>query len=233
MLALTAVPLFWPDISRGEPNQVARGEAVFQQNCMACHGGGGRGGFEAPSLNGMNTRRRFSDAQKIYNFASQYMPFNRPGALRSDQYWDVVSYILSLQGMDLQGVTVDASTASDLDWNRAAILVYVGNTRLTTDVPPELRNGRTLVPVRSIFEALGADITWDGDSRTVTAVKDGRRVVLQIDNRVATVDGSETMLDQAPVIRGGRTLVPLRFVSEALGASVSWDGTTRSVQIDP
>lgn len=104
--------------------------------------------------------------------------------------------------------------------------------QLSFDVPPQVMNGRTLVPLRAIFEALGAKVDWDAATRTVTATKDDVTIKLQIDNPVAQRNGKPVKLDQAPVVVSGRTMVPVRFVSEALGARVTWDGDTRTVIID-
>jgi hypothetical protein len=85
--------------------------------------------------------------------------------------------------------------------------------------------------MRTIFEALGAEITWDGTTRTVTATKDDTTIALTIGSTTATVNGRAETLDQPAVIVGSRTLVPLRFVGEALGVTVNWDGATRTVSI--
>ena len=114
----------------------------------------------------------------------------------------------------------------------SAIKVIVDDSELLLDVAPEIRSGRTLVPLRAIFEALDATVSWDDATRTVTAKQGDTTIVLQIDNPIAQVNGKPVRLDQAPVISGGRTLVPVRFVSEALGAQVMWDGDTRTVFID-
>lgn len=231
--ACVGLALAWGAVATGSPDQVARGEQVFRQHCMACHGVRGQGGFEAPAVNGRRTRARFANAQKMYEFVRQWMPFNQPGSLDPDQYWDAVAYILSLQGVPAGGPPVGPDTAAGISWDQAEVLIYVGNSRLYPDVPPEVRSGRTLVPLRAIFEYLQADVAWDGATRTVTATRGGTHVRLQIDNPVAWVNDQEVPLDQPPVISGDRTLVPVRFVSEALGATVEWDAATRSVLIQP
>lgn len=111
------------------------------------------------------------------------------------------------------------------------IKVVLNGQPLTFDVPPEIRNNRTLVPLRAIFEALGATITWDGATRTITATRGDMVIELQIDNAQAKRRGQALTLDQAPVLSNNRTLVPLRFVSESFGAEVKWDGATRTITI--
>jgi|GEM_PF-5297636 len=109
--------------------------------------------------------------------------------------------------------------------------VILNGTLLSFDVPPVIVNGRTLVPFRKILESLGAEVSWDQVSQTVTAVKDGTKIVLTIGRNTAYRNNSLFSLDVAPRIISGRTLVPLRFVSEALSARVDWNGTTRTASI--
>ena len=102
-------------------------------------------------------------------------------------------------------------------------------------VDPQIVNSRTMVPVRKIFEVLGATIEWDGTTQTVTATTEEKIMKLQINNNVAVVTtGEETeelKLDSAPVVIDGRTLVPVRFISETLGLKVGWDDATQTVII--
>lgn len=102
---------------------------------------------------------------------------------------------------------------------------------LATAVPPIVRNGTTLVPMRDIFEALGATVVWDAGTQEINAQKDDKRIWLQIGNRTARVDRNQQWLSYAPMLYNGSTLVPLRFVSEALGAQVHWNGQRRVVRI--
>jgi len=109
--------------------------------------------------------------------------------------------------------------------------IILNGKQLTFDVPPESRNGRTLVPVRALFEALGATVGWNAETQTATATRGSTVVELQINNSVAKRNGEVVTLDQPPVLVGGRTLMPLRFVSESLGAQVGWDEATRTITI--
>ncbi|NLO22423.1 MAG: SH3 domain-containing protein [Syntrophomonadaceae bacterium] len=110
-------------------------------------------------------------------------------------------------------------------------VVYLDGKKLSFDVEPIIENSRTMVPIRAIFEALGAKVEWDNDTRTVTAVKGSTTVVLPIGSTKPTVNGQVWPLDVAAKISQSRTLAPLRFVGEALGSTVSWEAATRTVSI--
>ena len=111
------------------------------------------------------------------------------------------------------------------------IKVLLDGTPLTFDVPPQIINGRTMVPLRAIFEALGAEVNWDGATQTVTGTKDGTVVKLTIGNTSPTVNGNVVTIDQPGVVISGRTMVPLRFVGESFGVTVNWDGASSTVTI--
>ena len=100
------------------------------------------------------------------------------------------------------------------------------------DVQPFIdNNGRTQVPVRFIGEALNAIVDWDAKSKEVTVVLHSNRVVLTIDRKDYEVNGQKKEMDTAAILKEGRTFVPLRFVSEALGAFVQWDASNSRVII--
>ncbi len=109
--------------------------------------------------------------------------------------------------------------------------IFIDGTKLECDVAPIIENGRTLVPMRAIFEALGANVYWDDETKTVTAVAGGTVVILQIGNELAFVNSDSHTLDVPAQIVNDRTLVPARFASEALGAAVEWDETNRCVNV--
>ena len=100
-----------------------------------------------------------------------------------------------------------------------------------TGVPPQQVGGRVLVPLRGVFEALGAQVDYDARTRTVFAQRGNTQVQLQIGSTQALVNGQTRVLDIPAQTRLGSTLVPLRFVSEALGAQVQWNDAAKSVLI--
>lgn len=99
------------------------------------------------------------------------------------------------------------------------------------DQPPVILNDRTLVPLRGIFEALGATVSWEQNTKTVTATKEGTTIRLTIGSAKAHKNGMTINLDQPPQLINDRTMLPVRFVSEALGAEVNWDQRIRTVVI--
>ena len=112
-----------------------------------------------------------------------------------------------------------------------AIDLYVDNDLINTDTPPTIVDGRTLVPVRAIFESIGATVTWDADTRTATGVRGDVVVSIQIDNTTAYVNGQPQTLDVPAKIINGRTMVPARFISEAMGCDVTWYQDTQTVGV--
>jgi len=113
----------------------------------------------------------------------------------------------------------------------ADIKVLVNGTAVSFDQPPIIQNGRTLVPLRAIFEALGATVDYEQSTQTLTAVRENVTVIMQIGNSVFTVNGNQKTLDVAPQIIGGRTLVPARAIAESFGAEVAWDQSTQTMTI--
>lgn len=111
------------------------------------------------------------------------------------------------------------------------IKVYMDNKQLQMDVSPVIESGRTLVPIRAISEAVGADVNWDSATQTVTISTSDKDISLKINSTSATVNNSKVTIDVPAKILNGRTLVPLRFVGESLGAKVDYDATERAVYI--
>lgn len=115
--------------------------------------------------------------------------------------------------------------------NAFAVSLYVDNQKLSPAVPPVIVDGRTLVPMRAIFEALGAQVSWDDASMTATAAKADTIVSIQVGNQTAYAGGQAHALDVPAQLIQGHTMVPARFVSEALHAKVDWDAKTQTVCI--
>lgn len=111
------------------------------------------------------------------------------------------------------------------------IRVMVDGAELAFDVDPVIENDRTLVPMRLIFEALGAKVDWDEATRTALAVKGDVKISITIDSAELMKNSKAVALDAPARLIGGRTLVPVRAVSEGMGAKVDWDEASRMVQI--
>lgn len=109
--------------------------------------------------------------------------------------------------------------------------LIVNGHNIYTDVLPIISNARTLVPIRALAEQLGAQVTWVEKENAVIIVKQQNTIRLVLNNRIAHVNGSERTLDVAPIARTGRTMLPVRFVSEFLGHSVEWNDKTFAVLV--
>ncbi len=99
------------------------------------------------------------------------------------------------------------------------------------DVAPVIIRSRTMLPIRFVAEALGADVDWNEKTQTVTITKDGVRVVIIIGADYAYINGKKVEVDAKAFIQNGRTYLPLRFVAEALGADVNWEAATQQIVI--
>jgi hypothetical protein len=110
-----------------------------------------------------------------------------------------------------------------------AVSVTLNGTPLTVNPPPQERAGRIFVPLRGIFEQLGASVVYE--SGVINAQGNGRSISLRIGSTNATVNGQPQPLDVAPFVVGASTYVPLRFVSQALGAGVNYDATNKIVAL--
>lgn len=116
--------------------------------------------------------------------------------------------------------------------NKHGVKVFVEGKKPQFDVPPVIKDGRTLIPVRAIVNTMGASVDWDPETETVTIVKDDITITLQVGSNVVNVNGEETTIDVPATIIDGRTMVPGRFVSEAFNALVHWIGEYEMVIID-
>jgi len=127
--------------------------------------------------------------------------------------------------------------------SQTVIILQIGKTSFTVngvantlDSPPVIKNSRTLLPIRAIVEAIGGTVSWDGTEKKVTVSLGSNTIELWIGKSNAKVNGIDTPIDSTnskvvPEIINGRTMLPLRFVTESLGCDVQWDGTTNTVTI--
>ena len=133
--------------------------------------------------------------------------------------------LLMSTGMLFSGVTVAYGEESNIS-------LQINGSEISAEVPPTIMEGRTMVPVRAIFEAVGANIDFDAETKTITAKKGDTTVNMTIGANAVTVNNKEVQLDAPAVIVNGRTLAPARFVAETFGYTVQWDAENKIVKIN-
>jgi hypothetical protein len=111
------------------------------------------------------------------------------------------------------------------------VTVSVAGEQLSFDTEPQIINSRVMVPMRRIFEALGAEVSWDAATKTVTGKYGSTDIKLPIGSNIAYIGKEEITLDSPACIVNGRTLVPVRFVAESMGSNVQWEQSSKSVSI--
>jgi len=134
-----------------------------------------------------------------------------------------VLFCLLLTSLFLVNFSVDAQQSTR---------VLLDGRTLQFDAHPANIDGRTMVPMEVIFEELGATISWDEPTQTITATRNELSVRTVIGEMAIDVSGRQIAMDVAPTIVDGKTLVPVRFISEAFGARVAWDESSRIVYIN-
>lgn len=109
--------------------------------------------------------------------------------------------------------------------------IYLDGQQLQLEAQPLLVKGTVLVPMRQLFEEQGAKVSWNGAIKTVTATKDNMKLTYHMGEQTASINGQPQSLTVPGQITQGYTVMPLRFVSEALGNTVKWDANTRTIRI--
>lgn len=131
---------------------------------------------------------------------------------------------IALAGMMVMGPAsaVSAGTGST---------IQIDGVVIASDVKPEAKNGRIMVPLRMISENLGAKVNWSASE--VTLIKNQMRVDLKLDSSIAVKNGESVQLDVKPYLKSNRILVPLRFIAETFGGTVSYNNATVSIDTPP
>lgn len=122
---------------------------------------------------------------------------------------------------------------SAANYEDSNVTVYLKDQQLTFNQNPVVSNGRVLVPLRGIFEPLGANVQWNSETRTVVATKGNKAISLTIGSNTAIIGGVQINLDTAADVVNGSTMVPIRFVSEALDTSVGYDAAQNKITLIP
>lgn len=118
---------------------------------------------------------------------------------------------------------------SEASKENSEIKILVAGKEIKPETPAYIENGRTMVPLRFISEALGEKIDWKADTKTV--IVGDNKASLVIGEKEINANGKKIAIDSPAVIKDSRTFVPLRAISEILGAKVDWESSTRSVKI--
>ena len=111
------------------------------------------------------------------------------------------------------------------------ISVYFDGAKIEFDVKPQIIEGRTMVPIRAIFEKMGASVVWDNKTSTAICTKGSTTVMMTVGSREIYINNVSTTMDTSPVVIDGRTLAPARYVAEAFGANVQWSPKKKKVVI--
>ena len=116
--------------------------------------------------------------------------------------------------------------------NVSDIYVQFQDKILGFETPPVIESGSTLVPMRFLFEQMGADVEWNQETQTATATLDNTAVTFAIDDTNAEVNNTPATMDVPARLINGKTMVPLRFLSEEMGFEVAWDAESRTAIIE-
>jgi len=133
-----------------------------------------------------------------------------------------LAMMISMIGISFQQVAIASPTAN---------VTIDGRPVSFADQPPVIIDGRTLVPVRGVFEALGFDVDWDASNQRATLTREGDTVIITVGSASFTTNGVSHTLDVPAQIIGSRTMLPFRAVVESVGYSVGWNGATSTVVI--
>jgi hypothetical protein len=114
---------------------------------------------------------------------------------------------------------------------QANVEIIINGKEMISEDKPVIKNGRTLVPVRAISEALNAKVNWNGTTKTVTIEKNNKRISIKLGSKEAYAGKEKIKIDAPAVIVNDRTMLPLRSVCEMLGADISWDAANNRIQI--
>lgn len=109
--------------------------------------------------------------------------------------------------------------------------IRVRGMNMKFDVPPVIKEGRTLIPIRAIMNGLGAEVQWDQETNTVTITRDDVAIVINLTTGETTVGGESITLDVPAQVISNRTFVPLRFVAQTLGEKVDYDEESGEIDI--
>ena len=151
-------------------------------------------------------------------------------------FYDFATMSLPAQTNPVKVVVLEDVKAAEkvtISFNVGSSIVNINGEDVEVEKPYVVGEGVTLVPIRVISESFGAEVKWDGETKTVTVIDGDTTIVVTIDSKIATVNGEEMELEEAPELtENGFTMIPLRFISEKLGATVGYEAETQAISVE-
>lgn len=142
-------------------------------------------------------------------------------------------HVLKVSVTTKSGKTFSSTRTVNINGVPRDVSVEISGKRIVFDQEPVLYNSRTMVPMRKIFESLGATVRWDEETKTVTGIRGDRTVKVTVGSDIMYVNNSKHKLDTPPIVLSDRTLVPIRAIAEGLGCKVEWDNKNFIVEMTP
>lgn len=145
----------------------------------------------------------------------------------------LIFFIITLfaSGCNVSADTSVTTTGSVITFQIGSSIMTVNGENTEIDSVPLIENSNTLLPLRAASEAMGSTVTWDNETQTVILTKDSTVIQLTIGSNIAFVNNTQTTLNTAPLIINGRTMLPIRFIAECFGYTVSWDSSVQTVTL--
>ncbi|MCC8169466.1 MAG: copper amine oxidase N-terminal domain-containing protein [Oscillospiraceae bacterium] len=167
----------------------------------------------------------------IYSVCVETEDGNYPNSQLVGSYFYEDKYVMHYADGSEIVLSTDEIMEYMSDISVAPYVVY-NNEILAFEEPPVIENGTTLIPIRFLFGQMGAEVDWEQDTRTATISKDGTVITFTIDNTTAMVNGEPAEMTLPAQLINDKTMVPVRFLSEELGYTVTWDGDNRIITIE-
>lgn len=182
----------------------------------------------------VDTFAKMNDEQLIS--ADGELVLNMENAAKYDNKKLLVFYDFATMSIPAQTApikVVELGGKVTISFNVGSSIININGNDVEVEKPYIVGTGVTLVPIRVISEAFGAEVNWDGETKTVKVVSDGITIEIAIGSKTATVNGEKKELEEAPELtNNGFTMIPLRIISENLGAEVGYDHTTQAVTVE-
>lgn len=153
------------------------------------------------------------------------------GAAKTDSFDGTIQYYLKNSGVPTAPQPSEPVTTTVLKFNIGSSTYTKDGEERTTDVAPYIKNGRTYLPAGIVCLELGASVSWDQSTKTVTISKDSTVLKMTINSTAVTLNGKPETLATAPELTSNRTCLPITYVVRAFGGDVSWEAETRTVTI--